>query len=83
MEGALRSSPLAQHFDLRPLAVLEDRLVEVSGPRASLARFLIDNGFDYALGIVALDLSDGGGAAASAARLARGREARTFLRRAA
>ena len=70
MEGALRSSLLARHFDLRPLEVLDDRLIEVSGPRASLARFLIDNGFDYALGAVALDLADGGRAAASAARLA-------------
>ena len=70
MDSALRSSGLGRHFDLTPLEVLEERLVEVRGAPTGLARFLIDNGYDYAFAAVSLALSDGGHAASSAARAA-------------
>ena len=68
----MRTSSLAieRHFDLAQLDVLRDRMVEVEAARASLARYLIDNGYDYAIGCVSLSLADGGHSAASIARAA-------------
>lgn len=55
-------------FDLRQLDILRDRMVEVDSARRSLARYLVENGYDYAIGTVRLGLADGGHAAASIAR---------------
>lgn len=68
-------------FDLSMLSVLSSRMVELGGPRidrgyrtgtilnhlwASLARYLVENRYDYVIATVEIPLSDGGHAAASA-----------------
>jgi putative hemolysin len=70
-------------FDMRMLEVLRARMVELGGPcidrdcrtatimqhlGTSLARYLVDEGYDFAFGCAAVSLADGGHAAASAFR---------------
>jgi hypothetical protein len=61
-------------FDLSQLDILRERMVEVVGPaamlRSSLARYLIDNGYDFAICGVPLGIADGGHAVASVMRAA-------------
>lgn len=70
-------------FDLAMLDVLRGRIVELGGPRidrgyragpvlhhvwSSLARYLVEHGYDYVLATVQMPVGDGGHAAASAFR---------------
>ncbi|HUJ00615.1 MAG TPA: GNAT family N-acyltransferase [Usitatibacter sp.] len=70
-------------FDLAMLDVLRSRMVELGGPRidrgyrtgailqhlgSSLARYLVEHGYDYVMASVEIPLADGGHAAASAYR---------------
>lgn len=74
-----------QLFDLSMLDVLRDRMVEVGRAclhpdyrtgtvmllmRSTLARYLIDRGFDYVTGCASVSLDDGGDTAASLYRVA-------------
>lgn len=75
-----RAYPAEACFDLAMLDVLRDRMVEV-GPAppvptlrpakgaaltfSDLARYLVENGFDYVLASVGVGISDGGHTAAS------------------
>lgn len=71
---------LEQLFDIAPLDVLRERMVEVgracvdpgfrAGPVlltmwSALARYLVDNGHDFVIGSASLELADGGHRAAS------------------
>jgi putative hemolysin len=90
-----------RHFDLALLIVLRERMVELDRPCvdplysfenvmthmwSALARYLIDNRFDYVLATAGVSLRDGGHAAASIHRMACSRfaspeDCRVFPRR--
>ncbi len=70
-------------FDLDMLGVLRNRIVELGGPRidrgyragtilhhvwSSLARYLVEHGYDYVMATVEMPLRDGGHTAASVFR---------------